>query len=56
LGKNRFAKRCVASFGCDGSRRGTIHPKDVKIYEGDVWIPYKRIRVHNQGRKKINKT
>jgi hypothetical protein len=34
-----------------GSRRGVTHPKNITICDGDLWSPYKRTRVHNQGRR-----
>jgi hypothetical protein len=43
------AKGCDDLFGHDGSRRATTHPNDATIRDGDLWSPYKRIRVHNQG-------
>jgi hypothetical protein len=39
------------SFGHMGLRRGATAPKDVMVQNGDLWILYKRTRVHNQGRK-----
>jgi hypothetical protein len=45
----------VSLFRCIGLRRDTTHPKDVIIHEGEIWSPYKRTRVHNQGRKESKK-
>jgi hypothetical protein len=39
------------SFGNMGLQRGSTPPKDAIVYDGDLWSPYKRTRVHNQGRK-----
>jgi hypothetical protein len=39
-------------FGCDGFRRGTTHPKDMTIHNGDPWSPYKRTRCTTKSTRK----
>jgi hypothetical protein len=51
FGSIESMKGCDDLFGCDGLRRSAKHPKDMKIHDGDLWIPYKRTRAHNQGRR-----
>jgi hypothetical protein len=46
-----FMKGCDDSFRCVVLQRGVTHTMDTTIIYGDLWSPYKRTRVNNQGRK-----